>query len=109
MIGLGTLAQPGLFHLDEIAYLGTFLHHRAGAQTRERPDFATRRDGRPLDMTERADYCPVGDLHPGSEHDMRFDRAVAAKFGVSGKPHALRVDQGRALLERFLAPPSLPI
>src|SRR5437762_1734730 len=40
---------------------------------------------------------------------MRLDRSIAAEAGVMRKPDAFGIDQRRALLQRFLAPPPLPI
>src|SRR5687767_15829256 len=103
MIGFGALAEPSFLDLDEIADLGAFLQHRAGPQPRERPDLAARRDGRALDVAEGADGRALVDDDAGAEDDVRLDRAVAAELRVMAEPDAFRIDQGRALLERFLA------
>ena len=109
MTGLGAAPQPRFLHLDKIADLGALLEHRAGPKPRKRPDFAAGRDHRPFDVRESANHRPVSDLDPRPKHHMRLDRAVTPKRGIGREPHAFRVDQCRALLQRFLASPSLPV
>ena len=60
-------------------------------------------------MAEGADDGAFVDDDPGAEDDVRLDRAVAAELRVVAEPDAFRIDQGRALLHRFLAPPPLPV
>ena len=50
----------------------------------------------------------VGDVDAGAKHHVRLDRHVPAELGIVGEPHAFRVDQGRAFVERLLAPAPLP-
>ena len=59
-------------------------------------------------MAEGVDSRSVSDFDTRAEHDMRFDRHIAPEPGIVGEPHAFRIDQGRAFVERLLAPPALP-
>ena len=108
MVDLGALADRGFLELDEIADLGALAEPRAGADSRERADARLGADDRALDVAEGVDARAVGDVDAGAEHDMRLDRHVAAELGIVGEPHAFGIDQGRAFVERLLAPAALP-
>ena len=57
MVGLGAFFDPGLLHFDEIADMDVLLDHRAGTQTRIRPDQRTAADFRAFEMRERLDLA----------------------------------------------------
>ena len=108
MVGLRAFAHPRFFDFDEIADLGFFLEHRAGAQPCIRADFAVRADGCALDMAECADFGVVGNTHTGAEEDVGLDQNIAANHRIIGEPDSLWRDQRCAVIHRAKAAALLP-
>ena len=108
MIGLCALAQMGFLGFDEIADLGFFFQHRAGAQACEGPDFATAGDLRAFDMAVGADFHIVRNAHTGTEKHIRFNQDIAANLRVPCEPDGFRRDQRRAVIHRLHAAALLP-
>src|SRR3546814_18010573 len=67
VIGLGALADLGLFGFDEITNLCLFAQYGAGAQSRIGPDLAPCADRRALDLTVGADSDLLGHRNAGPE------------------------------------------
>ncbi len=108
MAGLGAGAEHRVLHLDEIADEAALLHHRAGAQPRERADLRTAGKPRALDVTECLDVYPVRNLDAGAEHDIGLDRHVLPEHGVVAEEHGVGCPERRARSHRRLAPDGLP-
>ncbi len=59
-------------------------------------------------MAERLDHRTFRHFDAGTEYDVRLDRYVSREPCVVSEPHALRIDQRRALVEHLLAAAALP-
>ena len=108
MVGLGALAHCRLLDLDEIADLGLFLQHGAGAQPGKGADLYPGGQACPLDVAIGADLHIVGHPHPGAEEHVRFDQHVLTQHGIPGEPHRFGCDQRSAIVHRLLAAAVLP-
>ncbi len=108
MIGLGACAQRGVLHLDEIADLAALFHHSTGPEPRKGADRTAGTYTRAFQMAESVDRRTIGDSNAGAEHNIGFNRDIAAQLRVMAEEHRLGRDQRRPLRHRRFAPYSLP-
>ena len=108
VIGLGALAEVGLLHLDEIADLGVLAEPRPGRSRANGPTSRPSPIVAPSIWLKARIVAPSAISTPGPKTTCGSISHVAAELRVVGEPDGFRVDQGRALVQRLLAPAALP-
>ncbi|OIQ72175.1 hypothetical protein GALL_462010 [mine drainage metagenome] len=91
VIGLGSVAQRGVFHLDEIADVHPVGQRRGGAQPGEGADQGVGTDRRTVEMAEGMDDRPCADAHI-AQHGIGADAHAVPQMHVALE-HAAHVDE----------------
>jgi len=109
VIGLRAFAQNRVLDLYEIADARAGFQHSAGPQAREGADGNTGADARALKVAEGVDCCAIGHFDTGPEHDIGFNRDIAAQPGVPAEEYRFRRGKADAIRHRFIAAKFLPL